>query len=561
MVHQNEHDSGREVPQRGALGVHMIERANRYAGPIKWVSAVVIVAALLLIMGQLPMKQAIEHFEGTIESLGLVGMVIYGVIYVSATVLFIPGSILTAGAGFLFGLVGGTIVVSLGSTTGAALAFLIARYFARDQFAKKIEQYPKFSAIDKAIGQRGWKIVALLRLSPAVPFNFQNYLYGLTSIRFVPCVLVSWVAMMPGTFMYVFLGKIGKQGVQAASGVQQTAELGKAMLMGVGLLATVAVTIYITHIAKRAIKMHTNIEDNGGIEPVEPDAKSVDGPKQTWPWGSTITALLAIGLVAVAGLAQFNPIGPPTAVLSEKYEENIDSPIFDHGRFNVLLAKHVDLHGWIDYEGLNKDAEQLDAYITDLGQALFDKLGRNEKLAFLINAYNAFTLRLILDHWNGGKLTSIKSIGKSKRWDHKRWRVGNSVWSLNDIEHKQIRPKFSEPRIHFALVCAAVGCPKLRNEAYRADQVERQMEDQAKYVHEHDRWFRFDSTRRQVYLTRLYDWYGKDFEQVSGTVLGFAARYRPDLREALASDQTPKIKWLKYDWNLNDKANRAPVDK
>ena len=168
----------------------------------------------------------------------------------------------------------------------------------------------------------------------------------------------------------------------------------------------------------------------------------------------------------------------------------------------------------------------------------------------LINAYNAFTLRLILDYH---PVASIKDIPAAKRWAHKRWGLGPHTWSLDQIEHDQIRPKFGEPRVHFALVCAAVGCPRLRNEAYRADDVEQQLEDQARYVHGHERWFRFDAGKGIVYLTRLYKWYGGDFEQVAGTVLDYAARYSPQLKQALGAGRKPGIRWLDYDWSLNSK--------
>jgi uncharacterized membrane protein YdjX (TVP38/TMEM64 family) len=143
------------------------------------------------------------------------------------------------------------------STTAAALAFLIARYFAREAIEKKAAGNPKFDAIDRAIGAKGWKIVALLRLSPAIPFSLGNYLYGLTSIRFWPYVLSSWIAMLPGTFLYVYLGHAGAQGLQAAAG--ETADTGRLVLLGVGLVATIAVTIYVTVLALRAIREQTDI--------------------------------------------------------------------------------------------------------------------------------------------------------------------------------------------------------------------------------------------------------------------------------------------------------------
>ena len=116
----------------------------------------------------------------------------------------------TVAAGALFGSVVGVVVVSLASTTGAALAFLVARYLARDAVLRWVRRNPRYDAIDRAIGEGGWRVVALLRLSPLVPFNLQNYLYGLTAIRFWPCVLTSWAAMLPGTVVYVYLGHAGR---------------------------------------------------------------------------------------------------------------------------------------------------------------------------------------------------------------------------------------------------------------------------------------------------------------------------------------------------------------
>ena len=109
--------------------------------------------------------------------------------------------------------------------------------------------------------------------------------------------------------------------------------------------------------------------------------------------------------------------------------------------------------------------------------------------------------------------------------------------------------------MHFALVCAAVGCPKLRNEAYLAARIDGQLEDQARYAHTHDRWFRFEPDRQEVHLTRLYNWYGGDFEQVAGSVLEYAAQYSDGLKRALAAGGRPRVRWLPYDWSLNDRSN------
>ncbi len=190
-----------------------------------------------------------------------------------------------------------------------------------------------------------------------------------------------------------------------------------------------------------------------------------------------------------------------------------------------------------------------------MARAPFDQLGRNEKLALLINAYNAFTLRLILDH---APVDSIKAIAEDQRWDAARWQVGGHTWSLNQIEHEQIRPNFREPRIHFALVCAAVGCPPLRAGAFTGDRLDEQLEEQTRYVHRHGTWYRYDPAANTLNLTRLYDWYGGDFEQVAGSVAAFPARYDPPLRVAIDRGQQPRIQWLPYNWDLNSQKNRRP---
>ena len=196
--------------------IGLTARINEHAIAIKWCSIGLIVIALLWTMRSLPVERAVQVVNAWVESLGVWGPLAFGLVYILATVLLLPASALTLAAGAVFGLGTGTLTVSVASTIGAGLAFLIARYFAREKMAAFARRNPKFNAVDRAIGEGGWKIVALLRLSPAVPFNVQNYLYGVTSIRFWTCFLTSWIAMMPGTFMYVYLGHVGGQGLAAA---------------------------------------------------------------------------------------------------------------------------------------------------------------------------------------------------------------------------------------------------------------------------------------------------------------------------------------------------------
>ncbi len=275
------------------------------------------------------------------------------------------------------------------------------------------------------------------------------------------------------------------------------------------------------------------------------------------------SALIIVGSAIAFGLgdqgwihkAGVRVFGPPVVAMTEAYDESpaTQAAAFDHSAFDAILKKHVDADGWVDYKGLLNESDLLDAYIQTLADAPFDALDRDEKLALLINAYNAFTLRLILDHY---PVKSIKDIPDAERWEEKRWVLTGEAYSLNQIEHELIRPKFVEPRIHFSLVCAAYSCPPLRNEAFTADKLEAQLREQTEYTHTHDRWYRFDQARNILYLTPLYDWYGGDFEAVAGSVLEYVADHAPAVRSAIDAGKPPKVRWLDYDWKLNSKANR-----
>ncbi len=240
----------------------------------------ILVIGVFAAMMQLPMRAILDRVNAFVQGMGAMGWVVYGLLYVVATILLVPGSALTLGGGLIFGLFWGTVVVSLASTTGAALAFLIARYIARDRVANMARQYPRFGAVDRAVSQGGWKIVGLLRLSPAVPFNLQNYLYGLTGIRFWPCVLTSWAAMLPGTFLYVYLGYLARAGVEAAAD-EGGASIGMWALRIAGFVATVAVTVYVTRLARAEMRKQTEIEAaEGEAASQAPESAEAGGEKE-----------------------------------------------------------------------------------------------------------------------------------------------------------------------------------------------------------------------------------------------------------------------------------------
>jgi uncharacterized membrane protein YdjX (TVP38/TMEM64 family) len=215
---------------------------------------IVIVIALFLAMRFLPVHQWLRSFNDWVGQMGTAGIFIFIGVYALATVLLAPGSVLTIGAGFAFGLWKGFLAVSAGSTLGASLAFLVARFIARDKIEAITQRNEKFRKIDKAIGERGAKLIFLLRLSPVIPFNLSNYFYGLTGVKFWPYVLASWLGMMPGTFLYVYIGAASKAAVAAAAGGEAIKHGWQYWtFLGVGLAATIAVTVWVTKIARDAL--------------------------------------------------------------------------------------------------------------------------------------------------------------------------------------------------------------------------------------------------------------------------------------------------------------------
>lgn len=261
-------------------------------------------------------------------------------------------------------------------------------------------------------------------------------------------------------------------------------------------------------------------------------------------------AALAVILVGTLGKRLF---GPPAVRMVEKYAADPTGKVVDHGRLDLLLSKHVDEDGWVDYVSLGQDADQLQKYIASLQELDFDQLGRNEKLALLINAYNAFTLKLILEYY---PVESIHDIPRSKRWIDERWKVGKRTLSLDQIEHELLRPNFKEPRIHFAIVCASVSCSPLRNEAYQGASIDSQLDDQAKYMHQHSTWMEMDAYT--VRLSAIYRMYQGDFLQVSESPLRYASRFSAQLSKRLTLAPEPTLKFLKFDWRLNQRQNKFP---
>ena len=221
------------------------------SGGAKWLLIAVVLVAVVVALFLLDVRALLRDGLDAIGRLGPWGPVLFILIYIAATVLFLPGSVLTLGAGAVFGVALGSVYVSIASTLGATAAFLVGRYLAREWVAKKIEGNASFAAIDRAVAAEGWKIVGLTRLSPAFPFSLLNYAFGVTRVSLRDYVLASWIGMMPGTVMYVYVGSLARA---AGDRSRTPAEWA---LYGLGLLATIGVTIVVTRLARRALAQRT----------------------------------------------------------------------------------------------------------------------------------------------------------------------------------------------------------------------------------------------------------------------------------------------------------------
>jgi len=228
---------------------------------------VVCVAVLVAGVLTLPVEAYLSRFLAWVQTVGPWGALILGAGYIPAALLFVPGSLLTLGAGFVFGVGVGTVAVSLGSTLGAAAAFLLGRTVARRTIEAKVAGNARFHALDQAVRREGFKIVLLMRLSPVFPFNLLNYAFGLTQVSFRDYVLASWIGMLPGTIMYVYLGSAA-QNLAALSTGQATGGAERHVLFGLGLLATVVVTVFVTKLARKALDEIAPTTEHVQVQPL-----------------------------------------------------------------------------------------------------------------------------------------------------------------------------------------------------------------------------------------------------------------------------------------------------
>lgn len=224
----------------------------------------------------------------------------------------------------------------------------------------------------------------------------------------------------------------------------------------------------------------------------------------------------------------------------------------DHGSFNAILNEYVE-GGYFDYEAFMEDRsarDGLDQYLSEMSRVKTDKLNRDEELAYWMNLYNASTIQLIEKNY---PVESINDLGGwlTSPFEKEFIETQRGTISLDAVEHEIIRPTFDEPRIHFALVCAAKSCPPLRNEAYVADQLDDQLEDQTKeFLSSEKNNFILKNRRLNMKISSIFHWYGEDFGGEAG-IAQYVAEYLPEKKAKPILNDNYTIEYLDYNWELN----------
>ncbi|MFN0177085.1 MAG: DUF547 domain-containing protein [Saprospiraceae bacterium] len=239
------------------------------------------------------------------------------------------------------------------------------------------------------------------------------------------------------------------------------------------------------------------------------------------------------------GEGRQQPINPPSFAKAMAGKQSTNLPITNHLPFDSLLQKHVSDAGKVNYKGLKADKAALDAYCQTLSaNSVQETWAKEEKMAYWINAYNAFTLKLIVDNY---PTKSILNFDGGKTWDVRRIKIGDKKYSLNNIENDILRPQFKDARIHFAINCAAKSCPPLWNRAYTAENLEDALEARTREFVNNSKYNSLSAGRAQV--SKIFDWYGADF----GDLKKFLNQY-----SEIKLNNTAAVVFNEYNWDLNE---------
>jgi len=441
---------------------------------------------------------------------------LFVLLYAGSVALALPGTILTLTGGAVFGFWGGVLLNSIGANLGANLAFVLSRSLGRGgvrYFLRGAQVQRHLSRLDSATETHGFRGLLVLRLIPAVPFNVLNFGPGLTAMRWRTYALATVVGILPGTAVYTLFADALLQGSQEAS---REAYL-RALLVGLLLSALTLIPV---------LMKRMNI---------------------SFPGAAGVVILLSALWTT-----------PPLAA----------QQILTHEGFDQILQRVV-RGRLVDYAALVEIRGDLDAYIGSLGavpRGALELSSREEQLAFWINAYNACMLKIVTDYYPIQRGASLLGRIRNRLAGY----PANSVWQIRDvfsiehcriagedrsqdeIEHEIIRPTFAEPRIHFAVHCAARSCPTLQSEAYRAIRLDEQLDSAVKGFVNTRTHFKFEGEDpATLYLNKVMDWYQDDFGGLVG-LKEFFARYLDGEPQQILRSDTTQLAFFEYDWTLND---------
>ncbi len=460
--------------------------------------------------------------EGIFEVIGWLrghawAPVIFVGIYASATALAVPGTLLTLGGGAIFGFWWGTLLNLIAANLGANAAFVIARVLGQDGVRHLAGRDSNALAkLDDVVKRHGFQGLLTLRLIPLVPFNALNFGAGLMALRWRTYALATLIGIVPGTAVYTFFADALLQGSQEAS----SQAFVRVLVAGLLLLLL-----------------------------------------------SFLPALLKRLGVRLPGMGVAVAFAAMAAAVSGARANLASQELADHAAFTEVLAAVV-VGSRVDYARLAADRSGLDAYVEDLADtdpAAIQAASPDERLAFWINAYNACMLKRVIDNYpikRAGGFLRIKNAAAG-RPENSVWQIGDVFSgdhceiagerrSQDEIEHEIIRP-MGDPRIHFAINCAAISCPPLISEAYRGSSLGEQLDARVQaFV---DDPFQLEVVTENgtavVRVNTVLDWFNEDFGGVDG-IRPFLAPYASGSHREAMEDPDGKLEFIDYDWTLND---------
>lgn len=428
-------------------------------------------------------------------------------VYAVVASLGLPATPFTLAGGALFGPWWGTGANWLAATLGATGAYLLAQWLGRDAVRTLLGK--RAESLDRFAGDAAFTGMLRLRLLPLVPFNALNFGAGLAGVRPLPYIASTALGILPGTAVYTAFADALLAGVDGA----REAAFVRVAIAGGLLVALSFAPVLARRVGWLAVVM------------------------LTWAWG---------GLTPARALAQGAPAQGAPAVM-------------DHTAFDTLLRAYVTADGLVDYDAFAR-APAFVAYLRALAAADPSAWPRGDQLAYWINVYNAYTIHLINTR---GERRSIRNINKrfgvtlKSPWAEPVVRAAGRTLTLDDVEHRIIRPTFGDARIHVALVCAAKGCPPLRTEAFIGGRLDAQLDDQAGRFLAIVTKNRVDVANGVVYGSPIFTWYRDDFGGTLAGVGRFWARYVTDpSARALLSAGTFRWEDTPYDWSLNVQPRR-----